>query len=58
MIWNIEEFSPVHGWRVISGGYDSRIPGWAGDLREQVKVLQAEGYTVRIVREGLKCPKR
>lgn len=57
MIWNIEAFTSVNGWRVISGGHDSSVPGWAADLREQVKVLQAEGYVVRIVREGRPCPK-
>ena len=51
MIWNIEAFTNVHGWRVISGGYDSSTPGWAADLREQVKQLQGAGYVVRIVRE-------
>ena len=57
MIWSIEAFTPVHGWQVISGGYDSSVPGWAAELREQVRELQQEGYTVRIVREGRTCPK-
>ena len=51
MIWNIEAFSPIHGWRVISGGYDSSVAGWAAELRGSVKELQGLGYTVRIVRE-------
>ena len=51
MIWSIEAFNPIHGWRVISGGYDSSVPGWAAELREQVKELQGAGYVVRIVRE-------